>query len=57
MCFINYLATSKITLKIGIFAGSNWNVPNGDCYQIIDQVIERFEKNIQWLMLNMKAEL
>lgn len=47
----------KITLKIGIFAGSNWNVPNGDCYKIIDQVIERFEKNIQWLMLNMKAEL
>lgn len=34
----------KITLKIGIFAGSNWDVPNGDCYQIIDQVIERFEK-------------
>lgn len=34
----------KITLKIGIFAGSNWDVPNGDCYQIIDQAIERFEE-------------
>ena len=44
----------KITLKIGIFAGSNWNVPNGDCYQIIDQVIERFEK--KYPMVNVEYE-
>lgn len=33
-----------IVLKIGIFAGSNWDVPSGDCYVIIDEAIERFEK-------------
>lgn len=44
----------KITLKIGIFAGSNWNVPNGDCYKIIDQVIERFEK--KYPMVNVEYE-
>ncbi|WP_231385241.1 ABC transporter substrate-binding protein [Candidatus Stoquefichus massiliensis] len=33
-----------IVLRIGIFAGSNWDVPSGDCYVIIDQSIERFEK-------------
>lgn len=34
----------KITLKIGIFVGSNWDVPTGDCYEIIDQTIARYEK-------------
>lgn len=34
----------RITLKVGIFAGSNWDVPNGDCYKIIDQAIERYEE-------------
>lgn len=33
------------TLEIGIFAGSNWNVANANSYEIIDQVISRFEKN------------
>lgn len=33
----------KITIRIGIFAGSNWDVPNGDCYQIIDDAIQIFE--------------
>lgn len=33
-----------VTLKFGMFAGSYWDVPNGDCYQIIDDAIERFEK-------------
>ena len=34
----------KVKLKIGIFAGSNWDVPSGDSYQVIDRAIERFEK-------------
>jgi len=33
---------SKI-LRVGIFAGSNWNVPQGETYAIIDEVIKKFE--------------
>lgn len=33
----------KIVLNIGIFAGSNWDVPSGDSYKVIDQAIETFE--------------
>ncbi len=33
-----------ITLKIGIFAGNNWNVPQGETYAIIDEVIKNFEE-------------
>lgn len=31
------------TLTIGIFAGNNWDVPQGEPYAIIDAVIEEFE--------------
>lgn len=34
----------KVILRIGIFAGSNWDVPSGDCYVIIDEAIERLKK-------------
>ena len=34
----------EITLNLGIFAGSNWDVPSGDSYRVIDNAIERFEK-------------
>lgn len=30
-------------LRVGIFAGSNWNVPQGETYAIIDEVIKKFE--------------
>ncbi|RDU22301.1 sugar ABC transporter substrate-binding protein [Anaerosacchariphilus polymeriproducens] len=33
-----------VTLEFGMFAGSNWEVPNGNCYAIIDSAIKRFEK-------------
>lgn len=36
--------SQDITLKFGMFAGSYWDVPNGDCYQIIDDAIARFEE-------------
>lgn len=32
------------TLRFGMFAGSYWDVPNGDCYQVIDDAIARFEE-------------
>lgn len=30
-------------LRVGIFAGSNWDVPQGEPYAIIDEVIKNFE--------------
>lgn len=30
-------------LRVGIFAGSNWDVPQGETYAIIDEVIKNFE--------------
>jgi multiple sugar transport system substrate-binding protein len=34
----------QITLELGIFVGSNWDVANANSYVIIDKAIERFEK-------------
>lgn len=34
----------ETTLTLGIFAGSNWNVPAGNGYAIVDDVIQRFEE-------------
>ena len=31
-------------LKVGVFAGSNWGVPDGDSYAVIDEVIKTFEQ-------------
>ena len=33
-----------IVLKVGVFAGSNWDVPNGSGYKLIDTAIARFEE-------------
>ena len=33
----------EVTLTLGIFAGSNWDVPIGNCYAVADDVIARFE--------------
>lgn len=30
-------------LRFGMFAGSYWDVPTGNCYQVIDDAIRRFE--------------
>lgn len=34
----------QITIELGIFAGSNWDVANANSYVIIDKAIERFER-------------
>lgn len=33
----------ETVLTIGVYAGSYWDTPNGDCYQILDQAISLFE--------------
>lgn len=38
-----YINSSK-TLKIGVITGSNWGVPSPDALKIIDNAVERFEK-------------
>ena len=38
-----YQSQLQTTLTVGIFAGSNWNVPQGETYAIIDEVIKNFE--------------
>ncbi len=35
---------SHIVLRFGMFTGSNWNVPQANSYDIIDDAIARFEK-------------
>ena len=34
----------KVELHLGIYSGSSWDVPNGNEYLLIDQVIAKFEK-------------
>lgn len=36
-------AQRTVELRLGLFVGSNWNVPQGETYIIIDDVIARFE--------------
>lgn len=38
-----YQTSQPVNLKIGIFAGNNWDVPQGEPYAIIDEVIKNFE--------------
>ena len=38
-----YQSQQPVTLTIGIFAGNNWDVPQGEPYAIIDEVISNFE--------------
>ncbi|REC22729.1 hypothetical protein CF160_16695, partial [Enterococcus pseudoavium] len=33
-----------VTITVGVFAGSNWDVPNGNSYQVIDDAIAQFKK-------------
>ena len=39
-----YYHTRTITLTLGMFSGSNWDVPSADSYRIIDETIQEFEK-------------
>ena len=35
----------ETVLTIGVYSGSYWNTPNGNCYQILDEVIDLFEQS------------
>lgn len=34
----------ETVLTIGVYSGSYWNTPNGNCYQILDEAISLFEQ-------------
>lgn len=42
--FVWWFWPKQTVLTFGMMAGSYWDVPNGNCYRIIDQAIQRFEK-------------
>ncbi|SFW36359.1 ABC transporter substrate-binding protein [Selenomonas ruminantium] len=42
-CFLGWYLTRPKVLTVGLFAGSNWNVPEGDSYALMEEVIKRFE--------------
>lgn len=39
-----YPKEKKRILTLGVFAGNQWDVPDDNCYKIIDEVIDEFEK-------------
>ena len=55
-CFLTVICWPRtIVLKIGIFAGSNWDVPSGDCYVIIDEAIKQFEKDYPYVKVEYES--
>ena len=43
LLFAVHFWRQPVILTIGVFAGNNWNVPQGETYAIIDEVIRTFE--------------
>ena len=39
-----HIGNKETVLTIGVYSGSYWNTPNGDCYQILDEAIKLFEE-------------
>jgi len=42
-CFLGWYLTRPKVLTVGLFAGSEWNVPEGDSYAMLEEAIKRFE--------------
>lgn len=40
-----YFGNKETVLAIGVYSGSYWNTPNGNCYQILDEAISLFEES------------
>lgn len=45
MSSVIYYVSKPVVLRIGVFAGSNWDVPSPKSGKIIDEAIQRFEKS------------
>lgn len=49
LCIAFIAIPRKVILNICIFVGSNWDVPSGESYTVIDRAIERFEKQYPYV--------
>ena len=45
LCLAGCVGNQETVLTIGVYSGSYWNTPNGNCYQILDDVITLFEES------------
>ncbi len=45
LCLAAYAGNRETVLTIGVYSGSYWNTPNGNCYQILDEAIALFEES------------
>ena len=44
LCLAAYAGKQETVLTVGVYSGSYWNTPNGNCYQILDDAIALFEE-------------
>jgi len=44
-CLAGCFGNKETVLTIGVYSGSYWNTPNGNCYQILDEAITLFEES------------
>ena len=45
LCLAGCSGNKETVLTIGVYSGSYWNTPNGNCYQILDDAIAMFEQS------------
>ena len=55
-CLIND-PSRDITLTLGLYAGSSWDVPNGESYQVMIKQSRNLKRNTPMFMLSIKVEL
>ena len=44
LCLAGCAGGQETVLTIGVYSGSYWNTPNGNCYEILDEAISLFEE-------------
>ena len=44
LCLAGCAGDEETVLTIGVYSGSYWNTPNGNCYHILDEAIALFEE-------------
>ena len=45
LCLTGCFPQKETVLTVGVYSGSYWNTPNGNCYQILDEAIALFEES------------
>jgi len=45
LCLAVWVGKQETVLTIGVYSGSYWNTPNGNCYEILDEAIALFEES------------